>query len=47
MEEDEEHVLCGVNETQSFSFVLSRFAILELLRITQLKLPSLHIITAF
>lgn len=36
----------GVNEILSFSLVQSRFAILKFLRVTQLRLPSLHVISA-
>lgn len=36
----------GVNEILSFCLVRSRFAILKFLRVTQLKLPSLHVISA-
>jgi len=38
--------LAGISRILPFSFVLSGFAILEFLRVTQLKLPSLHIISA-
>lgn len=36
----------GVSEILSFCLVQSRFAILKFLRVTQLRLPSLHVISA-